>query len=70
LYIVVPGRFLLFHTPASDIPSGQQWLDVDGKRRFGPGFYADLLGDMGVTQVQLEIDMTAAHPHQLLDYPW
>ena len=50
---VVPGRFLLFPTPAATLPLGCDWADdgPDGKRRFGPDFCAALLVDMGAAVV-------------------
>jgi hypothetical protein len=50
---VVPGRLLLLPTPAADLPPGGDWADdgPGGLRRFGPGFYAALLADMGAAVV-------------------
>ena len=47
---VVPGRFILFRAP-SDMPKGQMWIDEGGVRRFSAAFYAELLQDLGATQV-------------------
>ena len=46
--IVVPNRFLLLPAPAGDLPPGPGFEDgPGGRRRFGPGFYAELLRDLG-----------------------
>ena len=59
LHHVVPGRLLLFPPPADSLPPGQQWADDDGRRSFGPGFYADLFAHLGVAAV-LRLDPPAA----------
>ena len=51
VHIVVPGKFILFHTPTNNLPAGQEWADEGKTRRFGASFYADLLQDLGVSQV-------------------
>ena len=50
---VVPGRFLLFPAPAADLPPGCDYANDGpaGQRRFGPGFCAALLADMGAAVV-------------------
>ncbi len=55
--IVVPGRVLLFPSPAGDLPPGQQWAEDGprGRRRFGAAFYAALLSDLG-TEVVVGLD--------------
>jgi hypothetical protein len=52
--ILAPGALLLFPTPSDDLPAGQEWADAvaaDGRaaRRFGAGFCASLLADLGAT---------------------
>lgn len=51
VYIVVPGRFLLFRAPRDDLTKGAQWVDTRGSRDFSTGFFADLFDDLGVAQV-------------------
>ena len=51
VHIVVPGKFLIFHKPADDLPLGRQWVDEGGQRRFSASFFADLLQDLGVAHV-------------------
>lgn len=51
VHIVVPGRFILFRSPAV-VPGGGLWADEGAERRFSAAFYADLLRDLGVTWVR------------------
>jgi cell division cycle 14 len=48
---VVPGKLVAFQGPV-DLPGGAEYRDdASGARVFSPGFYADLLLDMGVDTV-------------------
>ncbi len=58
VYQVIPGRLLIFPTPAGDLPVGQHWADADCHRTFAPSFYADLFGHLGVSTV-LRLDAGA-----------
>jgi hypothetical protein len=51
LHIIAPGRFIVFHAPSLDVPEGRDWFDLDGVRHFSTDFYAELLGDLGVSLV-------------------
>jgi hypothetical protein len=55
VYTVVPGRFILFRAPVETSP-GRLWVDESGERRFSADFYAELLHDLGVTQVRIAAD--------------
>ena len=50
MFTVVPGHFVIFRSPAAT-PCGRLWIDEGGERRFSATFYAELLHDLGVTQV-------------------
>jgi hypothetical protein len=51
VHIVVPGRFVLFQAPTDNLPAGQHWVDERRTRGFSASFCADLLRDLGVSQV-------------------
>jgi hypothetical protein len=59
LFHIVPGRLLAFPCPVAGLAPGQKWADTDGRRAFGPGFYADLFHHLGVSAV-LCLDPAAA----------
>ena len=65
LHVIIPTRLIAFPCP-SDLPadpaSGEapQWLDVEGGRRFGPHYYADVLGDFDV-QLVVRCDAAASY---------
>ena len=48
---IIPGKFLIFDAPDPSIPADKLFQDVGGRRRFTPGFYADLLHHLGVRLV-------------------
>jgi hypothetical protein len=54
IHTLVPGKLLLFPTPAH-LPGGQSWADVDGPggqvRRFSAQYLAELLADLNVSVV-------------------
>ena len=56
LHVIIPSRLIAFQCPCnlSDLApdNNGQWHDTEGRRYFGPAFYADLLGgDFGVEVV-------------------
>jgi len=51
LHHIAPGRLLAFPPPINGLPPGQEWADADGRRAFGPAFYADLFAHLGVAAV-------------------
>ena len=50
MHLVDPSRLLLFRCPA-DLPAGQAWRDVGGRREFGAEHYAGVFGDLDVRLV-------------------
>jgi hypothetical protein len=50
MHLVDPSRLLLFRCPA-DLPAGQAWLDVGGRRLFGAEHYAGVFADFDVRLV-------------------
>jgi hypothetical protein len=48
---VIPGRLLLIDRPRGDIPPGQHWADIGGRRHFTAAFYADLLHHLGARAI-------------------
>ena len=53
LHVIIPSRLVAISTPSNLVSmseaSNGQWLDLEGRRFFGPEFYADILGgDFGV----------------------
>ena len=57
VHVLVPGKLLLFTTPAA-LPDGQSWADTSepaqpttSTRHFSAAFHAELLSDLGVSSV-------------------
>jgi hypothetical protein len=51
IHIIIPTKFILFNPPDPTIPPDLIFKDHNGRRRFRPEFYADLLYDLGVRLV-------------------
>ncbi len=67
LHVIIPSRLIAFQAPvnlerlSSEYGQGH-YLDVDGRRYFGPGYFADILGgDFGV-QVVVRCETETVEP--------
>ena len=57
VYFVVPGKFIIFHSQSTNPPPDRPWVDNGAVRTFSASFYADLLQDLGVSQVNANYAM-------------
>lgn len=54
----MPGRLLIFPSPATHLPPGIDWANEGNRRRFSVNFYADLLAYLNV-RVIVNLDVHA-----------